>query len=100
MWQVLPALGGVRACLQRLIGGADGEREARAETVRGAHQVAEVQRLRDALRTDGEMATRGRLQHWLVHGSRLTCRGVGPLREVGKKPLPRDWPPLLSSTRA
>jgi hypothetical protein len=66
--QVLGALGGVGTRLQRLVGSADGEGEAGAEAVRGAHQVAEVQRLGDALRADGEIAARQRGMNWLVHG--------------------------------
>ena len=77
MRQVLAALGGIGARLQRLVGGADGEGEAGAEPVRGAHQVAEVQRLRDALGADGEIAARKRRRRWLVHGSLpLRCQGV------------------------
>ena len=56
MRQVLRALGGIGARLQRLIGCADGKREARPEPVGRAHQVAEVQRLRDALGADPEVA--------------------------------------------
>ena len=54
--QVLGALGGIGARLQRLVRRPDREREAGPEPVGGAHQVAEVQRLRDALGTDPEVA--------------------------------------------
>jgi len=42
--------------LLRLVAGADGKRERRAEPVRRAHQVAEVEALGDPLRADAEIA--------------------------------------------
>ena len=49
---------GVGANLEGLVVGADGEDEARAEGVRRAQQIAEIDGLGDALHADGEIAAR------------------------------------------
>src|SRR5262245_57643985 len=70
VWQMLAAFGGIRPRFQGRVAGTDREGKAGAKSVSGAHQVAEVQGLGDALRSNGEVTPGGQRRYWLVHDVR------------------------------